>query len=118
MISESIMYSIAGGIIIYEYARNEAKSAKKAEQAAEKEAIFRADLEEKFAGIIAMQNRLDERINIIEDYLKSSKATNQPVVQQGWKWFSWTSTTNSELPLTESSKDSYNNPGKEKDLAS
>ena len=32
------MYSIAGSIIVYEYAKNESKNAKKAESAAEQEA--------------------------------------------------------------------------------
>eukprot|EP01036_Dinobryon_divergens_P023775 gene23775-32160_t len=75
VISESIMYTIAGSIIIYEYARNESKNAKKAAQAAEQEARFRTDLEEKFANIAAYQSDLNERIAGIEAQLKEAQET-------------------------------------------
>lgn len=64
------MYTVAGSLIIFEYSRNEAKNAAKAQVAAEKEARFRADLDSKFGELQSMHIKLSERLDIIEKSLQ------------------------------------------------
>mmetsp|Transcript_2739 Transcript_2739/g.4217 ORF Transcript_2739/g.4217 Transcript_2739/m.4217 type:complete len:205 (+) Transcript_2739:984-1598(+) len=78
IISECIMYTVAGSLIIYEYSRNEAKNALKAKVAAEKEAIFRADLDRKFSELQSMHSKLSERLDVIESRLQKIQ-TNQSI---------------------------------------
>lgn len=65
-LSESFVFVVAGSIIIIEYARSEAKSALKAQQAAEAEAQFRQYLESKFDALSSDIQILNERIKNLE----------------------------------------------------
>jgi predicted nucleic acid-binding Zn-ribbon protein len=80
------MYTVAGSLIIYEYSRNEAKNAAKAQVASEKEAKFRADLDQKFGEMQSTQVKLSERLDAIENRLQKLQS-NQSVSQLQYRFF-------------------------------
>ncbi len=63
-LSETFVFSVAGTIIVVEYARSEAKNAEKAKKAQEAEQEFRQYLEDKFTHltqeIAVLQTRVEE----------------------------------------------------------
>jgi optic atrophy 3 protein len=61
--SEFLVFSIAGGIIIIEYARSEEKNAQKAEQIRIKEAEFKEYLEQRFSSLDTKLQSLERQIH-------------------------------------------------------
>lgn len=65
-LSETMVFSVAGGIIIIEFVRSEQKNAEKAEQTKQKEAEFRQYLEDKFDSLDRRLTALESRVERIE----------------------------------------------------
>lgn len=65
-LSEFLVFSVAGTIIVVEFTRSEMKNAQKAEQTKKAEAEFRQYLEDRFANIDQKLESMSKRIEIIE----------------------------------------------------
>jgi len=65
-LSEFFVFSVAGGIIIIEFARSELKNAQKAEQTVKAEAEFRQYLEDRFSNLDQKLESMARRIETIE----------------------------------------------------
>ncbi len=66
VISETFLMFVAGGIMVVEYTRSELKNAKKAEQAAIKEANDKAELDRRFSSLESEMQELRSLMQTME----------------------------------------------------
>jgi len=78
-LSEFFVFSVAGGIIIVEFARSEMKSAQKAEQTKQAEAEFRQYLEDRFSKLDQKLETMAKRIETIEQKQNSEQEKQKEV---------------------------------------
>ncbi len=73
LISETIVFLIAAGIVVFEYDRSERKNALKAEKAAIKERIEKEILESRLSKIESEIIQLKEELNLLSNINKVNK---------------------------------------------
>lgn len=107
-LSESVVFSIAAGLIILEYNRSEAKNAEKARKAAEKEAKEAQYLENRFTALKDQLDDIEASLPVeSQDIIQMRRNARLKAIESALAAANQTATTNSNNNNTsKSDKDS------------